>query len=802
MSELALAGLNVLDVSLNIGGAYCSKLLADLGAEVIAVEPPGGHPLRLHGPFPGDEPDPNRSGLFLHLFANKSILALDVGQEGARARLLGLAGDADLVIESFPPGELASRGLGFEELRGRRPGLVLTSITHFGQTGPYRHWQSEEIVDWALGGYMYFGGSADREPLMVPNNQSMLHAGAHGAIASLAALSWARRTGQGQHVDVSAVETLLSAHIWTVGNWTHAGKIMRRTTSETIRCKDGWVKFMMERFDPGLLLLIERPDLVDDPRFADRASWKANLPEIESMLNQWIGTHDKLQIFHGAQELRMPVTPVYDAADLVESAELKERDWFVDDASGFKAPGFPYKLSETPPSIRGPAPQLGEYVEGWAGEGAPRPSTASMSEPNGRLPLQGVRVLEITGNWAGPYAGRMLADLGADVLKIEDPKRPQGRTSVYAGNQPMRHHYNRSAYFNKLHRNKRSLTLDLSTAQGREVFLKLAPVADVVLENNSPRVMRNLGLEYSVLQEVNPGIIMASISAFGPTGTAGNYVAYGANIEASCGLSAVMGYADEERPYQTGLYYADPITAAHAVVAIQAALAYRERTGRGQHIDLSLHENGVIFFAEALLEYTVGGKVSPRRGNRHKRYAPQGCYPSSGDDMWMVLCVRSDEEWRCLARLIGDPELMAEEYATVQGRRRRHDRIDEIIARWTVQYDHNEAAALLQREGVPAAPVLANWEMVSNLHFHDRGFYVPVAHPEMGVFPYPGMPWKLSETPGSIRSASPLYGEHNTAILRDLLDLPEPEIAALYDQGIAADVPPPAIPPPFIIHGQ
>ena len=388
------------------------------------------------------------------------------------------------------------------------------------------------------------------------------------------------------------------------------------------------------------------------------------------------------------------------------------------------------------------------------------------------------------------------------MIKVENPNRPLGRTVIYPGRQPLKHHYNRSPYFNKLHRNKRSLTLDVSAPEGRAVFLDLIREADVFVENNSPRVMTNLGLEYETMREVNPRLIMAGISAFGHTGPARDYVAFGANIEASCGLSAVMGYRDEARPYHTGMFYADPITAAHTAVAVLAALEHRERTGEGQYVDLSLEENGIIFFAEPLIEYQASGVLPERRGNRHRLFAPQGCYPAMGDDSWVALCVRSDEEWANLAALIGGPTLADPALASVEERRARHDEIDEAIAPWTSGFDHHECAETLQRHGIAAAPVLENWELVSNLHFHARGFYERVPHAEMGVWPMPGAPWKLSESPARIRMPSPLYGEHNAEILRGLLGLPEERIRELYDNALVADTPPPTIPAPVVLYAD
>ena len=222
-SQRALKGVNVLDLSDSIGGAYCTKLLADFGAEVLLVEPPGsGHPLRHTGPYAA-EPDLESSGMFLYYGANKRSVVCDLESEVGRERVRRLVSNADILVESFEPGYMDSIGLGYESLSVTNQALVLTSVTHFGQTGPYRNWKSDEITDYAMGGYMYFGGHADREPLMMNNNQSMLHAGAQSAIASLAALRWARKTGHGQHVDVSSVEAMLSAHAWTSTSWTHEG---------------------------------------------------------------------------------------------------------------------------------------------------------------------------------------------------------------------------------------------------------------------------------------------------------------------------------------------------------------------------------------------------------------------------------------------------------------------------------------------------------------------------------------------------------------------------------------------------
>ncbi len=805
---MALSGVKVLDLSESIGGAYCTKLLSDLGAETVLVERPGsGHPLRHTGPYQG-APHIEKSGLFLYYAANKKSVVCDLETEHGRESIKRLAADADVVVEGFEPGYLDSIGMGYDALSAQSPSLVFTSITHFGQTGPYRHWKSEEIVDYAMGGYMYFGGHAEREPLMMTNNQPMMNAGAQAAIATLAAIWWARKTGKGQQVDVSTVEAMLSAHAWTSTSWTHEGVVMRRTGPDCIRCKDGWVWFFLFRWEPTVFVLIGRPELMEDERFVDRQSWFYNRDEVIRILGDWCAEHTKDEIFRLGQELRIPVTPVNDASDLLSSSQLEAREWYQEIehpvAGQSKFPGFPYTFSETPATIRTPAPVLDQDT-GFrftrsnrkfnARERAPMRSSPTDHDS---LPLRGVRALELTANWAGPLAARHLADLGAEVIKIEAPDRPATRGGHYPGGDPFKHHYNRAAYFNKLNRNKHAITLNLFDPDARGIFLRLVAESDIVLENNSPRVMRNFGLEYATLRKVNPAIIMVSVSGFGQTGPDRDYVAYGANVEASCGLAAVTGYADDDRPYRSTLFYADPVTGAHAAIATLAALHHRAQTGQGQYIDMSLHENGITFFSEAIIEYMTTGVLPSRRGNRHTRYAPQGCYPSMGDDSWIALCVRSESEWTALACTIGRPDLAGDpDLETREGRHARHDELDVAISEWTSQYDHNEAARILQAAGVPAGPVLANWELVSNPHFHARGFYVPIEHPEMGVFPYPGMPWKLSETPGLIRSASPLYGEHNGLALQGLLGMMEEELAPLYARRAVADEPSEDLPGPI-----
>jgi crotonobetainyl-CoA:carnitine CoA-transferase CaiB-like acyl-CoA transferase len=795
MSEVALPGLRVVELASGVAGAYCTKLLADLGAEVLKVEGPQGAQLRHLGPFPGDAPHPDRGGLHIYLDAGKRSCVLDLDSDGAARELLrSLVARADVLVEDLDSGRRAAWGLDPQETLRLNGSLVHLSVTPFGLTGPLRDWLSDEIVDWALGGYMYFTGDPAREPLHIPGHQSAFHAGMHGAFAVLAGLWHARRTGEGQHIDLSHWEATLLAHAWLTVAWTHCGVVLRRRGTDFLRCRDGWVYiFRGMMYSPHLFILIGRPELAEDERWNTFQKWIDNGPALWSLVEEWTSQHSKHEVVARAQELRIAATPVNTVADLATSPQLQARGWFQEvEQPGLgrvRVPGAPYKLSETPARPQGPAPSLGQHTgqvtsgQVWPGESRYRPTAGVRGGSDGGGPLAGIKVVEMTANWAGPLTGRLLGDLGATVVKIEIASRPATRTLYHVGAEPGKYHYNRSGYFNKMNRNKFGISLDVSRPKGREVFLRLIRWADVFIENNSPRVVRNLNITYDVLKEVNPRLVMVSESGFGATGPEADYVAFGANIETSCGLASVIGYQPGDA-YRTSSFYADPIAGAHGAVAVMAALHRREETGRGQYIDLALQEAAACFMGEFLMDYFLNGRVAQARGNRHPRYAPQGCYPCVGEDAWVVLCVRSDDEWRRLCAAVGHPEWAERpELATAEGRRQHHDEVDSLIRSWTEGMDHWEAARILQQAGVPAAPVLKNYEIVWNEHLHERGYLVPVRHPDAGVLPYPGFPWKFSRTPGSVRLPAPRFAEHNEYVLRELLGLTDADIRQLEEEG-------------------
>lgn len=786
----ALAGVVVVDCSEGVAGGYAGRLLADLGARVIKVEPPGGDRLRRLGPFPGDQPDVERGGLHLALNAGKESVVLDLSSPEGQSRFRELVGGAEVVLDSAGPGVMAARGLSYESLREGHPALVSATHSPFGLEGPYAGRATSEIVDYAMGGYMYFSGHPARHPLLVPGHQGELHAGMQLACGAVIALWHARRTGAGQHVDVSTFESMLNAHSWLTTQWTHEGEVAGRAESVIIPCADGAIFWMGGAASTDVFVLIGRPDLIDDARWGTVTGWRDAALEVRALVAVWAKDKTKQEIYHLAQQLRIPVTPVNTVEDLARSEQFGVRGWWrrVDHplAGAIELPGPPWLFSETAAEVAAAAPLL-DSSAGLALDEGPRPAAGPRPGLASEQPFAGVRVLEVTANWAGPLAGRHFGDMGADVIKFEVARRPATRGGHPAGRELWTSFYNRSGYFNLFNRNKRDLVMDLSTPRGRDLFLRLVDDADVVLENNSARVFRQFGLGYATLAARNPRIIMCSISGFGSFGPEQHYVAYGANIEASGGLAAVTGYGDGVL-YHTGSFYADPIAGTQGALGIMAALIARERTGRGQFIDMALQESGAAFQVEAIMDYRLNGRVAGPMNNRSRRIAPQGAYRCVGSDCWVAVGVETDEQWAALSSVIGRPDLAAR-YPHIDARCAAHDEIDEAIASWSSMLDHNQATERLQAAGVPAGPVLANWEIVSDPQLHQRGYFVDVVHPEVGHHRWDGYPWKLSHTPGRVRLPAPRFAEHNDEVLRGVLGLSEEEIAKLRADGVIADKP-------------
>jgi len=422
-----------------------------------------------------------------------------------------------------------------------------------------------------------------------------------------------------------------------------------------------------------------------------------------------------------------------------------------------------------------------------------------------KMVLEGVRVLDLSRVWAGPLAVRLLADMGAEVILIEAPSarggdkalielmkqmRKEGRHFSYfpdgdPGDQP----WNRQGLFNDFNRNKYGITLDLNKPEGRDIFKQLVKISDVVLENYSPRVMKNFGLDHPALKEVNAGIIMISMSGYGMTGPYRDYPAFGTTVEQHAGFGSIMGYADSG-PYRTQSTYPDPVAAVNAASAVMLALWHRRRTGKGQYIDQAMIETGTCLLGETILDYTMNKRLPKRLGNRHASMAPHGCYRCRGEDMWVTIIVATDKEWEVFSSAIGSPPWTQEERFADQLRRwENQDELDKLIGVWTLRHDHYEVMHILQRAGVAAGVVLNAKEVLNDPQLKERNYFVKLTHPQAGTHRYPGFPVKLSRASATFRMPAPCLGEHNEYILGQLLGLSKDKITRLEESKVVSTGP-------------
>ncbi len=402
-----------------------------------------------------------------------------------------------------------------------------------------------------------------------------------------------------------------------------------------------------------------------------------------------------------------------------------------------------------------------------------------------KLPLAGVRIADLSMMWAGPYATRLLAEMGAEVIKIESPRAWDNvRTLLPQPGAP--EPWNTSYYFNDYNRDKKSLTLDLAQPRGRALFLELVAKCDCVIENYRADVLDKLGIGWDVLREARPDLVLVSMAGFGKTGPERNLVGFGPIIEQMAGLASTTGYGDDGIPYKTGISYGDPIGGLAAAGAVVLALIARRRSGRGAWIDLAQRETMAQMSGAAFAAAALRAELPAHHGNRDPRIAPQGVYPCTGEDQWLALSARTDAEWAALARVIGAAEL---DTLSLAQRHARHDELDQRIEAWTRTQDPSDAASTLQRVGVAASRVLDANSIHDDPHLEARGYWVKLPHPSMPTWKQPASSWRLVEANPRPRRHAPLFGEHNREILCGLLGLTESELGALTTEGVIGDAP-------------
>ena len=421
------------------------------------------------------------------------------------------------------------------------------------------------------------------------------------------------------------------------------------------------------------------------------------------------------------------------------------------------------------------------------------PTIPSSHSGNAGQPLRNFRILDLSRIWAGPYCTKLLADMGAEVIKMESlsvydshrgPVNPAPGIVSYPDADPGEQPWNRNGWFNCLHMSKYGITLELTGEPGRQVFNELVSISDVLVENFRQGSLERLGYGYQELRRLRPDLIYVSMPAFGNGGPWQKYVAYGIGQEQLSGMAHMTGYRGEG-PMKSGINHGDPITGSHAAGVLLAALRHRRRTGEGMFIDVSQQESAVALIGGELLAYQMTGAEPERRGNRSPWFAPHNSYQCAGEDRWVTIAVTSDDQWQRLADILGGAELVSDSrYATVSGRMEHQDALDALIGAWTADKDAREICGQLQAAGIPSSLVMGGPDLLADEHYAARGTFVEVDHPQVGPKMYPGAAWKMSATPGKVRWPSPTLGQHNQLIYSELLGMLPERISALEEEGV------------------
>jgi crotonobetainyl-CoA:carnitine CoA-transferase CaiB-like acyl-CoA transferase len=768
-TEPPLSGRVVVDLSTWIAGGYCTKLLADGGAEVVKIEDPSGDPLRRWSAS-GAAIDSGADGaLFNYLHAGKGTVVVDPAEGDPAEQLHDLLSGADAVIWSRGSPVAEHPALSPRALLAAHPQLTVVAVTPFGLTGPWSDRPATEFTLQAWSGAMIgLGrGYADRAPVYVGGQIGEWLTGTYAAIGALASM---RRSGSaGELVDVSMLETLaLCLTYYPVTYHDQMGRPMRKKrfvpTPGVAAASDGMVGLGVGTGQQWLdfCAMVGHPEWTEDKSlFLERG---ALAPTIDA----WVAEQSVTGLLDLATAFRIPNAPLVNGANVGTFDHFAVRDMFtVNPVDGVTNPRPPCRMS---------------FAGREEGAPPPRPST-------GELPFSGLRVLDMTAFWAGPLVGHVLGMLGAEVIHLESAKRPDGARLIGGTPQSEDQFWERGPIFSALNTNKKSLTVDLSDPRGIDLVKQLVATCDVVVENFTPRVLEQLGLDYDVLRQSRPDLVMVRMPGFGLDGPWRDVAAFAFVIEDASGLSWLTGYSDRLplEPYCVG----DPNAGLHALTGLLLALEHRDRTGEGCLVEAAMVEAALNVSAEQVIEHSAYGALLERAGNRGPLAAPQGLYQAAApdgdgrDDSWVAIAVASDEQWRAFRRALGEPVWAADhQLDTAAGRATAHDLIDEYVAPWCRDRPADAIVAVLWAAGVPVAKVMQPHQQAELPQLVDRRFFESLDHPVVSELRYSTLPMRFSRGPSQLHVRhAPLLGEHNVELLTEL-GLSDTEIGALEAGGL------------------
>ena len=786
-------------------GVYCTKLLTDLGADVLDIEPPGGSYERSLPPLMRG--NPATSLHFLHFHRGRRSVTLDRESAEGRETFERLVASADVLVED---NSAASALLDVDALRSVNPRIIHARISGFGASGPRAAWKSSDLVAQAAGGLMYRMGFPEDPPNSMGEGFAHHQTSAHAAAGILLALARRDATGAGSFVDVSLQEGIALMQYDAMPMYVTQQTIIKRaghgqgSSGKRYRriweCNPGLVRFQLisqssNREWPLLLDWLGshgHGSELQDERWSDPQVRMTELLELEPVFDRFFRTMDSRTLMHEAQDRGIMLMAFNSVGELTSDPQLADEGFFRTirhSGATFADAGPPYRFAG---GLReaDDAPALDEHTvevlrstpstepPAVRGEGrGESPTYAGRGTPSAAAPLAGLRVADFTWVIAGPLHTKWLAAYGAEIIKIERFKKG---VALNRGNMSP----DSVVSFNNLNVGKRSLALDMSSEEARDAAARLVAESDIVVDNFGPDVLPNWGFTPKRLAEINPRIVTLSMPALGKTGPHRSYKGLGSYFQARAALDGLIGYSHRDIT-DVGFAYADTTcNASHALIALLAALHRRNVTGRGEHIELRQLESTISFIGPALLEHEANGEEPARNGSRSRHLAPQGVYPCAGDDQWCALTVATNEEWGALCRLIGrDAWAEDERFADAPRRMARHDEIDEAIEAWTRQRAPHQAAEALQAAGVAASAVQHAGEIIdSDPQMAHRGFYR--RFPNGGVVE--SAPFILSDTEPHFPAASaPEYGEGTRYVLSEILGLDDATVARMFDAGAA-----------------
>ncbi|WFU80358.1 CoA transferase [Bradyrhizobium sp. CIAT3101] len=792
-----LSNLRVVEIGSSAATSYCARLFADFGADVQKIEPPAGDPIRRCAPLTPT----GQSAWFAFLNFNKSSTIIDPAAPDAVTQLTAMIENCDILVDGRDIDPTNCPSVDMAAIRQRRSKLIHLEASWFGRAGPYAGFAATDATIRALAGLIKLVGPAEGPPLHAPDFQTGILGGLWGFIAA-AASAVARMDGQaGRSWSVSIFESSLSISEYLMFEASARGEVMRRIGINRFwpifpggiyEAKNGWLG--VTTFTPAqwraFCDMLELSELGDDPTLVLGEDRLQHVEWIERQFMPRLKMRTAQEWFAEGLKRKIPIVPVPDISDLLLDTEKRQRGAIVPVVLGQEeglTVGSMQRLTLTPPRRGGKVPAPGEQqpvadIRKQLSLAAPRSSTCIDAE---RQPLRGIRVIDFTMGWAGPLCTRTLADLGAEVIKIESTKYPDwwrgvDRRPAYVDAQM----YERSQAFCIMNRNKRGITLDLTRPQGLALAKRLLAGADVVADNYSVDVLPKLGLGYDVLRKLNPRLVMLSMSAFGANSLYRDCRAYGSTLEQGAGLPIVVGNPDGP-PVMSHVAFGDAVGGLNGCAAVLVALIHARSTGRGQFIDLAQIECMMPFAAPWITLQSIGGMSPPKYGTRHPQFVPHGCFRCLGEDSWVMLAAIDDKMWQRLAILIGRPDWAIDaSLQSAEARRCIEDERERAIEAWTHTRDADQAMSKLQAGRIAAGAARQPTDLLKDPHLRSRAFLQEVERAFIGLHPQPSMPIRDGAGPFAIRTAAPALGEHNGEVLSGLLGLSCAEIAQLASEGI------------------